>query len=135
MRRKEYAASLGLANSGRGRMSREALDAIEKARSEGMVFDDDAPVRAPREVTVKASKPVTVRPQGTGSVSIMGDVVIYHERSTLFSGVNSQGKTETVNAIAVCRRSGHSITGCACAGPGHMVLSPSLEVIEVHKKG
>lgn len=40
MTRREYAISLGLAKDGRGRMSKAAHDAINKALAEGMVFSD-----------------------------------------------------------------------------------------------
>ena len=38
--RREYAISLGLAKDGRGRMSKEAHSAINKALAEGMRFSD-----------------------------------------------------------------------------------------------
>lgn len=38
--RREYAISLGLAQPGRGRMSREANEAIRKAEDSGMTFSD-----------------------------------------------------------------------------------------------
>ena len=38
---KDYAASLGLCKPGRGRMNQAALDAVAKARSEGMTFSKE----------------------------------------------------------------------------------------------
>lgn len=46
---REYLVSLGLAKPSRGRFSREAVAALEKARAEGMTFDEP-----------EATKPVTV---------------------------------------------------------------------------
>lgn len=74
--RKDYAISLGLATAGRGRMSREALAAVEKAIAEGYIFDDmpgtTKPTSKPRKASQPVSKPVkasapkskNVRPEG-----------------------------------------------------------------------
>lgn len=59
--RREYAASLGLAIAGaRGKFSKAANEAINKARAEGMTFsDDDKPVSTPRLAPVGGtSEPV-----------------------------------------------------------------------------
>lgn len=125
MRRKEYAASLGLANTGRGRMSREALDAIEKARANGMIFDDDAPTvsKAPKSEKVKASKPARE------SAGVVGETTLRYPLDQVFKGVDSKGKIQTVNARAVCRNSRFSIAGCPC--DSHQTLVASMEVITV----
>lgn len=62
MNKRDYAISLGLAKPGRGRLSREAHAAIDKAISEGMVFSDVKPAAAPatapeREHIVDTPKP------------------------------------------------------------------------------
>jgi hypothetical protein len=49
--KREYAISLGLAQAGRGRMSKEANEAIAKAELDGMVFD--TPVVVPPRVNTK----------------------------------------------------------------------------------
>lgn len=54
MTRKEYAISLGLAKPGRGRMSKEAHEAIQKAIADGMVFAEGSSVSPiPEPVYVK----------------------------------------------------------------------------------
>lgn len=50
---REYLVSLGLAKPGRGRFSREAIAALDKARAEGTVFDEAAPAKP---VTVHVKK-------------------------------------------------------------------------------
>lgn len=131
--KREYAASLGLAVAGaRGRLSREAHAAIEKAISEGMTFDD--PVK-PTVNTPKATKPVSVRkPVADNGVGVAGDVLQLHDADTLFMGTDSHGKKWTVNARQVCKNSGYSMTSCPC-GRNHSVLVPSMEHIEVTLKG
>lgn len=135
MRRKEYAVSLGLATAGKGRMSREALDAVAKAESEGRVFDDSVPVKSsvpavPKTVAVTQKRPVSAQRQPVTSQSIMGDVVLAHPMDQLFKG-DDEGKTVTVNAKQICRNSGYSICGCHCGGV-HSVLSPkSMNIITV----
>lgn len=42
--KREYAVSLGLAKEGRGKLSRDAHAAIDKAEAEGTVFTDPVPV-------------------------------------------------------------------------------------------
>lgn len=136
MKRMEYARSLGLAKPGPGRPSRAALDAIEEARKNGMVFDDDVPTI---KVERQSSKPVTVtrEPVGGGGVnkSMMADTRTRYDMSAKFTGVDSKGKTQTVGVPTVCRRTGYSILGCFCTGPGHEVLVASMEVIIVNEKG
>lgn len=69
--RREYAASLGLAKPNtRGRLSREAHAAIDKAEQEGMVFTDAAkPAKViktanlpkPTPLSLPAAKPETIK--------------------------------------------------------------------------
>jgi hypothetical protein len=129
--KRDYAASLGLAVAGaRGRLSREAHDAIAKAEANGMVFDDVKPVvTAPR---IKPAKPVTVKQTDSG-VGVAGDVLQLHDADALFVGTDSHGKRWTVNARQVCKHSGYSMTSCPC-GRDHEVLVPSMEHIIVKRK-
>lgn len=132
MRRKEYAASLGLAGTGRGRMSREALAAIDKARSEGMVFDDDntTPV-----VTQKSSDKTVKAKSDDGRVStgMIGEARFYYPLETMFTGQEASGKKVTVSGRNVCRNTGYSMVGCGC-GQIHQTISPNLEIISVTAK-
>lgn len=58
---KDYAVSLGLAKPGKGRMGREATEAVAKARAEGMTFSKEIAVKPQR---VKVTKPETPKPVG-----------------------------------------------------------------------
>lgn len=127
MRRKEYAASLGLAGTGRGRMSREALAAIEKARGEGMTFDDDPPVGG---VKVTA-KPKTDKPAAKSEG--VGEARFYYPLDQMFTGSLSDGKRITVSGRNVCRNTGYSMVCCGC-GAVHKTLAPNLEIISVTAK-
>lgn len=51
--RREYLIDLNLAKPGRGRFSREAVEALTKAEAEGVVFDE--PVVTPRKAVATAS--------------------------------------------------------------------------------
>lgn len=62
--RKEYAVSLGLASPGRGRMSKEAHEAIRAAEAEGMVFADKASPKPVEIVNVKYEPQTKVRDIG-----------------------------------------------------------------------
>jgi hypothetical protein len=136
MRRKQYAVSLGLATPGKGRMSREALEAVAKAESEGMVFDDAKGTPAPKVVR-ETPKPVTVKRE-SGPVathertdSVMGTTLRY-EMDQMFVGVDSNGKTHTVNGRQACS-CGYSLVGHVCNMPNALIGSP-LERISVRPK-
>lgn len=130
MRRKEYAVTLGLATPGKGRMSREALAAIDKARAEGTVFDDDdvqprAP-KAPRVAPVRAQRATTHVRQSEG---IMADTNLRYPLDQKFKGVDSQGKTHIVSGRNACT-CGYSLVGHVCNTPSALIGSP-LERIAV----
>ena len=99
--KREYAASLGLAVAGaRGRLSREAHAAIDKAIAEGMQF-------AEPQVTVKVAKPakpaqVRVKREPVESVGVAGDVKQRYTMDQEFVGTDSLGKKRTVNARQAC---------------------------------
>ena len=142
MRRKEYAVSLGLATAGKGRMSREALAAIDKARAEGRTFDDDTPDAPKAPKPVKApSRPVVrnftepTRSYRTGAVetseSVMGDVFTRYEMTQLFKGTDSNGKEHKgINVAQACYTCGYSLLGHTCNEPKVLIGSP-LEWIAV----
>jgi hypothetical protein len=130
MRRKEYAVSLGLATAGKGRMSREALAAIDKARAEGMTFsDDDVAPRAPKaprkavEVTARAPK-ANAHEREFGLI----DSTRY-PMDQKFKGVDSLGKTHIVGGANACG-CGYSLVGHICNTPTALIGYP-LERINV----
>lgn len=137
MRRKEFAVSLGLATPGKGRMSREALAAIDKARAEGKVFDDDAP--APT-VKRESPKPATVSvKRETGAVAhdrddhVMG-ISLRYPMDQLFEGVDSNGKKHTVNGAQACS-CGYSLVGHVCHEPSALIGYPLERIRVTPKKG
>lgn len=132
MRRKEYAVSLGLATPGRGRMSVEALAAIEKARAEGMTFDDDAAApKTPKSktVTVKREKSPVVAHERSDSV--MADTSYRYPKGLeqMFVGYDSNGKKHVVSGRNACT-CGYSLVGHTCDSPSALIGSP-LERINV----
>ena len=131
--KREYAASLGLAIAGaRGRMSREAHEAIALAEANGTKFADSSPVRVntPKKETAKT---VTVQPQPVVTGSVIG-LFDKGELDQVWVGRDSKDKKHTVNARQVCMNSGYSLLGCRC-GQDHLVLVSSMEKITVTKKG
>lgn len=131
--KREYAISLGLATPGRGRLSREAHSAIDKAISEGMTFSDAAPKPVIRDTEKPAREPqrraVAVE---SDSHTTMADIHYRYDVDQLFVGTDSQGKKHTVNARQVCRNCGYSLTSHICHNPE--VLVSSLEHIPVVPK-
>ena len=131
MRRKEYAVSLGLATEGRGRMSREAHAAIDKARAEGMVFDDDAPVTPKAQPKVEVKKDVSPRVPIVADAPqhVMG-LTMRYPLDKVFKVTDSKGKTHKVNARAICFNTRVSLAGCPCNE--HRTLLPSMEVATIN---
>lgn len=119
--RKEYAASLGLAKPGKGRMSKAAHEAIEKAIAEGMEFRDASPRPAAQK---SASEPKPVKNDavnnfaGTPAPSHSGD---------WFTQVN--GKRVTISEKSVCTTCGYSLAYHACLSPS--VVGPNSDIVTV----
>ena len=131
MKRREYAASLGLAIAGaRGRLSREALDAIEKARAEGMTFDDDdAAPRTPSKPREKReAAPKTSKAKNDGGEAFTKEETRYPIDSK-WAGYDSKGKKHIVSGRTVCKNCGYSICGHTCNNP--VALLPNLETAPV----
>lgn len=130
--KREYAISLGLAKEGRGRMSREAHAAIDKAISEGMTFDDPSPVVSVKPAKPKTDKPIRVarQPQGE-SLGPVADIATRYPDTQKFKGVDSKGKTHIVNARTVCVPCGYSLTSHRCNSPEALVAS--LEIVPVEE--
>ena len=112
MNKREYAISLGLANPGRGRMSKDAHDAIAKAEAEGMSFDENSPQNAN---TVVAETFERYRPH------------------TMFSGRDSLGGMHTVDSRQACCNCGYSLVGHICNNPTVLVVikGHGMETISV----
>lgn len=112
--RREYAASLGLAIAGaRGRMGREAHEAIAKAEAEGMRFKE----------TASASKPKAVKEDGEAKEDApkereVGFPPIVDKR---FPDATWQVRTEkkpvTISGAEVCRVCFYSLDYHICNTP------------------
>lgn len=125
MRRKEYAASIGLANSGRGRMSLEAHKAILDAEANGMTFSD-----SPR---------VTVKTGSDGNVETVVEEFNPHATtpdpvwSTDNWHVFIDGKRKPVGKATVCVTCKVSLPWHRCSTPS--VLAPDCEIRPVYNNG
>lgn len=130
--KREYAASLGLAVAGaRGRLSREAHAAIEKAISEGKTFSDAVKVApTPKEYTPKADKP---KVEQSTTAQTVGDVSYRYTLDQMFTGTDSAGKVWTVDSRQACRSCGYSLTSHPCNDA--QVLIKTMETIAVAPKG
>lgn len=89
--KKEYAISLGLAKSGRGRLSLAAHKAIDEAISNGMVFSD---TKTPPPVVPKKAQSQPVR-------KVKGNLI----------GYTTEGWTV---GFRMCRKCAQDINNCTC---------------------
>ena len=124
--RREYAISLGLAKPTRGRMSREAHAAIEKAESEGMNFTDSAPAKPKTVKADTGDSPKVKAPAET--VSNYAPARYRYDEQTTFSGVDSKGKRHTVNGRQACT-CGYSLMGHVCDSPSALIGSERIAVM------
>lgn len=108
--KREYAISKGLAKPTRGRLSREAKAEIERARAQGMTFDDDPGVElddsADAEL-IRANQPVVYAP--LVSPPIIRDID------------SIQGFTEEGFKVSspYCSKCAYHVSRCPCRGGIH----------------
>lgn len=132
MTRREYAISQGLAQPGKGRMSREAHTAIEKAEAEGMVFADPKPMTKAEKIAARGS----ARPTTTARVPVQSSV---HEKSELlskpftgkFEAMMPNGKRKAVSERTACT-CGASLVYCLCSTPtvGLLIVDPLADDVD-----
>lgn len=115
---KDYAISLGLAKAGRGRMSLDAKKAVQKARSEGMVFKGKGPATA----TVSLSK-TTKNDDGTLTKETVeteanqyADAFMRYPLDQMFV-YEHEGKKYKVSGRLACMPCGYSLVGHGCNDP------------------
>lgn len=111
--RKDYAASLGLAKRGKGRMNREATEAVNKAIAEGMTFSDH------RVGVTKGSEPSTgpvVVKADTDDAHNYSDAYYRYELDQQFS-YNVDGKVFRIGSRGACMTCGYSLVGHVCDNP------------------
>lgn len=125
--RKAYAVSLGLANEGRGRMSREALAAIDKAIASGMTFSDMDKHKSnasfgrntganPAGVKPKSQRQIPLKSAPSGS-DVMIESPRTYEDSTYWTYQNAKGKTVKVDGKQVCGTCMVSLFWHKCSTP------------------
>lgn len=104
--RREYAASLGLAiPNTRGRLSKEAHEAIAKAESEGMVFTDQPKGKPKTVVLDEEGVPIAPKPKK--------DTVMRHARA--FRAMTTSGQIIEFGHCSGCRM---HVKFCKCqSGP------------------
>jgi hypothetical protein len=103
MTRKEYAISLGLAKPGRGRMSKEAHEAISQALADGYVFAEGSSVTPIEEPVYVKDKEMAVR-------SITGTLI----------GYTAEGWRVGFDTCSACKRHANY---CPCPNG---ILAPSI---------
>lgn len=108
--RKDYAASLGLAKPGKGRMSREAHEAVDKAIADGMTFNDYRVAVRPSEDAPK----VIVGPNEEANV--YADAFYRYERDQEFT-YSADGKAYVISGKPACMNCGYSLVGHTCNDP------------------
>lgn len=139
MKRREYAITLGLAKPGRGKLSREAHAAINKAIAEGKVFSDAAgsatntvanvrPVASDSGSGESACQPAP--PVGKVVAQPIPDLPVTHQQSTVW-GIDDNGRSALVIAFDSCAACGRAIKYCLHPVPilpNYMGGGPSLLV-------
>lgn len=131
MKAKEWAVSQGLAKAGKGRMSREAHDAVQKAIAGGMVFDDyiigdfKARGKAKAAPIVKHAPIVKVKtPKRAAEMDEapeLRDAFMRYRMDQQFC-YDLDGKTHQITGRSVCMNCGYSLVGHTCNDP--LVLTP-----------
>jgi hypothetical protein len=136
--RREYAISKGLATPGRGRMSREAHAAIEKAELDGMVFTDPKPVtKADKIATREAARPAPRKTVVQTPVQ-ENDTLVSKPFTGKFEAKMPGGKRKAVSERTACT-CGASLCYCLCSPPTVplLIVDPGADdvdaVVEIAK--
>lgn len=116
MKAKDYAVSLGLAKPGKGRMSKEAHAAIQKAIGEGMSFSD---YQTKVTMTRQAENGAVVTSTGPADevINPFGDAFMRYPMDQRFSYVDDNGKQHTTSGRPACMNCGYSLVGHTCNSP------------------
>lgn len=131
MTRREYAISKGLAQPGKGRMSRAAHDAIEAAEREGMTFSDPKPVTKADKIAQRAE----TRPAPRNPVvqkAVQENAVVERKPFTgKFEAKMPDGKRKAVSERTACT-CGASLCYCLCSTPtvGLLIVDPTADDVE-----
>lgn len=130
--RRDYAIKLGLAQPGRGRLSRDAHAACDEAEAKGMIFTERQASSSVNAHPLPASQPVHSEPD-TGPV----DPYAPHPPATrngmlMFS--NGKVTLEEVSAREACAECGRSFGWCRCSIPTFRYWK-SGEVLNLNGEG
>jgi len=127
--RREFAISKGLAQPGKGRMSRAAHEAIEAAERDGMVFDDPKPVTKADKIAARPApaKPVVQKP-------VQENAVVERKPFTgKFEALMPDGKRKALNGRTACQ-CGASLVYCLCSTPkvGLLIVDPTADDVDAY---
>lgn len=117
--RKDYAHSLGLANKGKGRMSREAHAAIDAAIAKGMTFNDArpaSPVLSKSKAHNGPDKPKDDGPKDEVQ-NPYAEAFYRYPRDQRFTYDDPKGKRVVIAGKAACMNCGYSLIGHTCNDP------------------
>lgn len=125
--RRDYAASLGLAIAGaRGRLSREANTACDKAEAEGTVFTGAAPVKAKKSPKARQIQPTAKSAKAISDLrDDESDAFNLAERTHPIGSTWKSTSGQIVNETAVCAPCGYSLGWHRCEHP-QAVVSPGV---------
>lgn len=108
--KREYLVSKGLAQPGRGRFNKSALAALERARADGVKFDDDkeagSPEGDPAGVQAVESVPGPLVVKNIPKVRDIQHMIGYTAENTLVSS-------------DICFKCSNHVTRCPCRGGIH----------------
>lgn len=112
MKAKEFAVSQGLAKPGKGRMSREAHEAIRKAISDGMSFSDYQVTKpAVKGAGAEESSPLDV------VFNPYADAYFRYPQDQRFVYRDDDGKSHEISGRPACMECGYSLVGHTCNSP------------------
>lgn len=110
--KRDYAISLGLARPGsRGRLSREANIAIEKALKEGKVFRDAGSIQSGGADGNTDDAVVSAAGDTAVTYKTIPEFEINHQQDKVW-GVDRSGRTPIVIAFCSCNACGRAIKYC-----------------------
>jgi hypothetical protein len=118
MKAREYAISLGLAKASRGKLSKEAHSAIQKAIADGMEFTDYGDKKKGSGENINVKLPVT----NSNNVNETSEPIkiksrpATHKYSTIY-GVDTRGRSGIVIAFQYCSKCISQVKYCSHAIP------------------
>lgn len=135
--RREYAISLGLAQPGRGRLSRDANAACDKAEAEGMVFESSTPVSTrpnPKVVTsgMSAAQMAAEEKERKAQRVVQEIPELASKPFTgKFEATLPDGKRKALSERTACQ-CGASLVYCRCKTPtvGLLIVDPTADDTE-----